>query len=253
VSTTAELRPGDPHWQAYVGPPRQYDFMGATQFRLLCALGLRAHHDVLDLGCGSLRAGRLLLVYLESGRYHGIEPNRWLVREGIRREVGRFLAWRKRPRFDHNADFRCDGFGKRFHYVVAQSIFSHAGKDLVRHALGNVREALRLDGLFLATFVHGDEDFTGDGWIYPECVAYRPDTVRALADESGLAALPIPWYHPRQHWWLLAREAAALPTPEEAALLNGVVLRDPEFRPGVAAALAAADAHAKEGRRVTEA
>ena len=44
------LRPGDDHYTAFVGPPAQYDFMGATQFRLLTALGLRSHHRVLDFG-----------------------------------------------------------------------------------------------------------------------------------------------------------------------------------------------------------
>jgi cyclopropane fatty-acyl-phospholipid synthase-like methyltransferase len=60
----SKLNPGDKHYKAYVGPPTQYDFMGATQFRLLCTLGLREQHKVLDFGCGSLRAGRLLLSYL---------------------------------------------------------------------------------------------------------------------------------------------------------------------------------------------
>jgi len=53
----SKLKPGDDHHMAYVGPPTQHDFMGATQFRLLCTLGLRAHHRLLDFGCGSLRAG----------------------------------------------------------------------------------------------------------------------------------------------------------------------------------------------------
>src|ERR1700722_19889133 len=67
VEEIAQLRPGDPHYMAYVGPPTHYDFMGATQFRLLCALGLRAHHTLLDFGCGSLRAGRFFLTYLDPG------------------------------------------------------------------------------------------------------------------------------------------------------------------------------------------
>jgi len=62
------LPPGAGHYTAYVGPPNQYDFMGATQFRLLTTLGLREHHAVLDFGCGSLRAGRLLIPYLLEGR-----------------------------------------------------------------------------------------------------------------------------------------------------------------------------------------
>jgi hypothetical protein len=74
---------GSRHFRAYVGPPRQFDFMGATQFRLLTTLGLREHHSVLDFGCGSLRAGRLLIPYLLPGRYYGLEPNRWLIEDGI--------------------------------------------------------------------------------------------------------------------------------------------------------------------------
>ncbi len=54
------LKPASEHYTAYVGPPDQYDFMGGTQFALLFLLGLREHHKVLDFGCGSLRAGRLL-------------------------------------------------------------------------------------------------------------------------------------------------------------------------------------------------
>src|ERR1700724_2187949 len=79
---------GSPLFRAYVGPPRQFDFMGAPQFRLLTTLGLREHHSVLDFGCGSLRAGRLLIPYLLPGRYYGLEPNRWLVEDGISRQLG---------------------------------------------------------------------------------------------------------------------------------------------------------------------
>jgi len=35
------LGAGDEHYRAYVGPPSQYDLIGASQFNLLCALGLR--------------------------------------------------------------------------------------------------------------------------------------------------------------------------------------------------------------------
>ena len=93
----SSLKHGDKHYRAYIGPPLQYDFMGATQFRLLCSLGLRAHHQVLDLGCGSLRAGRFLINYLEPGNYCGIEPNKWLIDEGIKEQVGDSLIVIKKP------------------------------------------------------------------------------------------------------------------------------------------------------------
>src|SRR5258705_9481939 len=95
----SELRPGDNHYMAFVGPPTQYDFMGATQFRLLCTLGLRSHHSVLDFGCGSLRAGRLLISYLDKGKYFGIEPNMWLIEKAIENQIGRDLIRIKNPQF----------------------------------------------------------------------------------------------------------------------------------------------------------
>ena len=58
------LRPGDPQYRAYVGPPEDYDLIAAMVFNLLTTLGLRQHHSVLDIGCGSLRIGRLLIPYL---------------------------------------------------------------------------------------------------------------------------------------------------------------------------------------------
>src|SRR5581483_9942228 len=82
------LPPGANHYTAFVGPPDRYDFMGASQFGLLFTMGLRDYHTLLDFGCGSLRAGRLLIPYLRRGHYYGIDPNRWLVEDGIKRELG---------------------------------------------------------------------------------------------------------------------------------------------------------------------
>jgi hypothetical protein len=62
-----QLRPGAEHYMAYVGPPDQYDLMGASQFGLLVTLGLRDTHRVLDFGCGSLRLGRQLIPYVGCG------------------------------------------------------------------------------------------------------------------------------------------------------------------------------------------
>jgi len=93
------LKPGDLHYRAYVGPPDRYDLVAAMTFNLLTTLGLRQHHALLDVGCGSLRIGRLLIPYLNKDKYVGIEPNEWLVREGIRNEIGETLVPIKRPKF----------------------------------------------------------------------------------------------------------------------------------------------------------
>jgi len=92
----SKLKAGDNHYMAYVGPSTQYDFMGASQFRLLSTLGLRANHSLLDFGCGSLRAGRLFLTYLDEGSYFGIEPNKWLIEDAIKNQIGKDLATLKK-------------------------------------------------------------------------------------------------------------------------------------------------------------
>ena len=74
-----ELKAGDMQYRAFVGPPEDYDLISAMVFNLLTCLGLRQHHKVLDIGCGSLRCGRLLIPYLNKGNYFGVEPNKWLV------------------------------------------------------------------------------------------------------------------------------------------------------------------------------
>jgi SAM-dependent methyltransferase len=235
LSTTEakNLRAGDGHYTAFVGPPQQYDFMGATQFRLLCALGLRGHHRVLDFGCGSLRAGRLLIPYLEPERYFGIEPNAWLVEDAIANQIGRDMVRLKRPSFSNSDAFDAGVFSTRFDFIVAQSIFSHAGPQLVKHALSSFAAALEPDGICAVTFVVREEQDAPEGWHYPHCIAYSPAGISALVDEAGLVHLPIPWFHPRQSWFLLARNSSALPTAKQARLLRGIVLRAPDFRDSI--------------------
>jgi hypothetical protein len=225
----SKLKAGDNHYMAYVGPPTQYDFMGATQFRLLCTLGLRANHSLLDFGCGSLRAGRLFLSYLDERRYFGIEPNKWLIEDAINNQVVKDLIALKKPRFDHNSDFITDVFSQQFDFIIAQSIFSHAGSDLISTALCNFNKSLKPNGLIAATFIEGISDFDGSGWVYPGCVNYRQSTVERFAKEVGFFVIRLPWYHPRQTWYLLAKDRHRLPNKAMLRHLSGAVLFDPEF------------------------
>lgn len=234
-----DLRPGDGHYRAYVGPPGQYDFMGASQFRLLTTLGLREHHRVLDLGCGSLRLGRLLIPYLSAGNYTGLDPNRWLIDDALDRQLGRDVLEIKAPAFHFNDDFDLSGCGGPFDMVVAQSILSHTGEDLSRAILGEVAGVVGAGGLAAITFVEDAQWFQpgreATGWVYPACVGYTDDEVQAMASDAGLACRAIPWFHPRQTWYLFAADAAVLPDPRHDSLLRGAVLGDPEFAAGLPA------------------
>jgi cyclopropane fatty-acyl-phospholipid synthase-like methyltransferase len=199
------LKPGDPHYRAYVGPPEDYDLIAAMTFNLLTTLGLRQHHSLLDIGCGSLRMGRLLIPYLNRGKYFGVEPNEWLVDEGIRRELGQSLVEIKRPTFLFT-DLP-ENIAKAetvFNFAVAQSIFSHCGLDLIKAWLSAVSRSLAEDGALVATFLIGEQDAAQSGWIYPECVNYTPATIQSAAAEANLKFEILDWKHPRQTWALFA-------------------------------------------------
>src|SRR5882762_4634631 len=153
------LKPGDAHYRAYVGPAEDYDLIAAMTFNLLTTLGLRQHHSLLDIGCGSLRIGRLLIPYLNQGKYFGVEPNEWLVDEGIRRELGETLVQIKRPTFFFSDSPDTIAQAKvAFDVALAQSIFSHCGLDLIRDWLSAMSRSLAGDGALVATFLIGEED-----------------------------------------------------------------------------------------------
>ena len=199
------LKPGDSHYRAYVGPPEDYDLIAAMTFNLLTTLGLRQHHSLLDVGCGSLRIGRLLIPYLNKDKYVGIEPNEWLVREGTKREIGEALLEIKRPTFFFSDSPETIAQAKiSFDFVLAQSIFSHCGLDLIKGWLSAISRVLADDGALVATFLPGEEDSPTKGWVYPECVNYKPATLRDAAAEAGLRFELLDWRHPRQTWALFA-------------------------------------------------
>jgi cyclopropane fatty-acyl-phospholipid synthase-like methyltransferase len=199
------LNPGDLHYRAYVGPPEDYDLVAAMTFGLLTALGLRQHHKVLDIGCGSLRVGRLLIPYLNSQSYFGLEPNRWLVENGIEKEVGESQIRIKEPRFLY-ADSPDDWVGQHsFDFAVAQSIFSHTGKDLLEKWLSDASRLLSPSGALVATFMIADSDTLEKNWFYPGCVYYTVNTMEAAARRHGFGFQILDWRHPRQTWALFAK------------------------------------------------
>jgi SAM-dependent methyltransferase len=212
-------------YRKYVGPPDNYDLMGGLQFALLLALGLREQHRLADVGCGSLRAGRLFIPYLAAGNYYGVEPNRWLVDAGIAKELGPSAVELKAPHFAWNDDFDLSGFGTQFDFVLAQSIFSHTFADLTAQAFRNLRSSLAPGGLVVATYYvrrryapgHTRTPDSGHGFLHPGVVGYRWPQIEGLLDDAGLAGHRVNWRHPRQEWFVAARKG------DEAVLRDAVV------------------------------
>ncbi len=190
------LKAGDRHYRTWVGHPETYDVSSATQFSLITNLGLRDNHDYLDIGCGSLRGGRLFIVYLLPRRYHGIEPNHWALEEGIENELGDELIRLKQPSFDYNSEFDLSVFDKKFDFILAQSIFSHASENMVRTCLREAKEVMKSTSIFVASFVRNNSDKRiHQGWVYPDCCHYSIETMKRMIEDSGLNCELIDWFH----------------------------------------------------------
>jgi cyclopropane fatty-acyl-phospholipid synthase-like methyltransferase len=196
-----KLKAGDNHYKAYVGPPLKYDLVGAMQFNLLTSFGLRDFHKLLDIGCGSLRSGKLMIPFLKKGNYYGVEPNDWLIEEGIKNELGKEIITIKSPFFSNSSDFDLQSFNEKFDFLIAQSIFSHASAKQIKKCLNEAKIVLKKEGLFLATFVLGKESYKGTGWVYPGCVTYRHSYILDLVKQQNLKAKRIKWLHPNGQTW----------------------------------------------------
>ena len=159
-------------------------------------------------------------------RYCGLEPNQWLVEAGLEREIGADLARLRRPVFRHESDFTLRKFGRRFDYIIAQSVFSHAARDQIATCLREAKEVLAQTGLFAATYRQGDTDYAGQDWVYPECVEFTPETIDRLAEQAGLGCYSLSWGNQNRQRWVVfhhPEHADALPGLDDATALRAEV------------------------------
>jgi SAM-dependent methyltransferase len=231
-----DLKTGDRHYRAWVGPPEEYDLIGALQTSLLLAAGLEEKHRLCDVGCGSLRAGRMLIPYLRTGRYFGVEPEQWLVVEGLKKELGNSIWEAKQPSFRFVSDFSLQGFDTEFDFVIAQSVFSHTLPKLLRLGLRNIAGTLASSGKLFATWNEAASGKDGlsigpagsimpNGWIHKGVYAYSWENMQDHLRDCGLVGRRLRWPHPRQSWFVASR-------PEDEAPLDELsrTIRSP--RPG---------------------
>lgn len=136
-------------YKSYVGG--KWDEIGTLQFDFLVSQGLESSHILLDIGCGSLRGGRHFIPYLGKGNYLGIDHNRFLIKEGLKNELHE--GWEaKKPQFIISSKFEFNKFSKRPDYALAISLFTHLAQEDIVSCLANLRDFIRPDGRFFATY-----------------------------------------------------------------------------------------------------
>jgi SAM-dependent methyltransferase len=192
-----------------------WDTVGPLQFEFIVGGGLKPHHRLLDIGCGSLRGGAHFIDYLEPGGYYGIDAEEWLIQAGREQELKSGLEEAKRPTFLVRDDFDFSGFGTTFDFAIAQSVFTHLTFNSIHRALVNVARVLANGGVFYATFFEntkgptwlepivqwpGDEETTHEGVSRMDAdpFHYEFEELEWLAGRAGLRATNIgDWGHPR--------------------------------------------------------
>jgi SAM-dependent methyltransferase len=159
VSFNAEQLASGRH-REFVGG--KWDSHGVHQLEFLREQGLLPTHRFLDVGCGSLRAGRHLIDYLEPGNYYGVDANLSLLQAGYDLELdGRQRSRLPIANLRMNDRFDAD-FGVRFDMAIAQSVFTHVSLNHIRLCLYRVAKVMRPGGKFYATFFEHAADYPLD-------------------------------------------------------------------------------------------
>lgn len=190
------------NYKSYVGPIDIYDLISANQFNLLTKYGLRENHYLLDIGCGSLRGGKLFIPYLLPERYYGIEPYYYYVQEGIKNELGFDILDVKKPKFNDNENFQLSIFDRKFDYILAQSIFSHAAEKHILKCLEEARRVMKKESLFFATFCEGKSNYKDNKWVYPSKVEYTFNFINNLCRKIYLECKRLNYRHPGGQTWI---------------------------------------------------
>jgi SAM-dependent methyltransferase len=133
----------------------KWDKLGQLQLDFLRGAGLRPHHNVLDIGCGCLRAGVKLIPFLEPNHYYGIDGEEKLLRVGYRKELpAAGLAGRlSRSNLCCSRLFRHARLPEGvIDFGIAASVMTHLPYNFLRVCLENTEKYFRERGRLYVTF-----------------------------------------------------------------------------------------------------
>lgn len=119
---------------------------GRDQFEYLVHRGLKPGHKVLDLACGSLRAGIWIIPYLESSNYYGIDSHLLSLEAATLYEIPLHGLEHKKPRFLHSQNFEISHFRMEYDYILAFSLFVHLTDEEKLKALEAIKKSLGTQG-----------------------------------------------------------------------------------------------------------
>jgi SAM-dependent methyltransferase len=138
----------------------EWEEYGNIQRDFLIAQGLKPHHRLLDLGCGTGRLARKIVPYLAYENYLGVDISKeailyaWRLADdegwdnGDTRKVGEL---RRGPRFGCWQNI--DGIKEQFDFVWAFSVFIHLPRAEIEESICAVMSKLAPGGKFYFSYV----------------------------------------------------------------------------------------------------
>jgi SAM-dependent methyltransferase len=180
------FRPGAPERRhGRVGVPHLWRMQRAFQIDFLQRMGLAKQHQLLDLGCGTLRGGLPLIAYLSAGNYTGIDVRAEVIEEALR-ELEEAGLEERYPRISHVDSLAELDLHASYDFIWAFGVLMHLEDRDLETAFGFAARHLRAGGRFYANVHLGDGQL--GAWAGFPVVARPLDWYRARADEAGLCA-----------------------------------------------------------------
>ncbi|HTE77099.1 MAG TPA: class I SAM-dependent methyltransferase [Xanthobacteraceae bacterium] len=181
-----------------------WDVIGPLQFDFMRDQGLRPEHRLLDIGCGSLRAGRFFISYLNPRCYLGLDSDESLVRTGLATEIDAATISEKQPEFAFNNSFSFP-FNRKPDFALAQSVFTHLTPNQMETCLANLH-AFAPNCKFFVTF--NESSFAWPNGLFApntqRTFFYTRGQIAKIAEQCGWSMSYIgEWGHPRDQRMVL--------------------------------------------------
>lgn len=119
---------------------------------------MKPEHVLLDVACGCLRGGCYFIKYLDKENYLGIDKEEDLIVLGVKEELGLPMLKEKLPQFVISDAFEFKAFSRSPDYALAQSLFTHMTEDDISLCLRNLRQFVRQECSFYATFFKSETE-----------------------------------------------------------------------------------------------
>ncbi|MBN4072159.1 class I SAM-dependent methyltransferase, partial [Flavobacteriales bacterium AH-315-E23] len=140
-----------------------YEWFDISEWQVAAVkkMGLLPEHNLLDVGCGSLRFGMEIIPYLNDGNYYGVDAFAPYLSLG--KNIMEELGVEKNYSLLHSVSFEFDKFETKFDFAFAQSVFTHLSKSQIEDCIHALKKVMKPDGLFLFTYLQRKQPL---GFLY---------------------------------------------------------------------------------------